>query len=512
MSDVNTVSGLKRWKQKQNVLLKMSKGTFLGIAGNIFQITLNFVCIASITRYISKEEFGFLSLSLGFISILSIISSFGFERSLPTFIAKKLQAENVFHIWGGICSSFTLSMCMGIIFTFLLYLLADHIALILNKPGLFFPIRILSISIPFIISSSLMMTYLQSFHNIWGKLYRESLTPLIRLFFIMIIVIWHLSFTLLLWAHVLSFFLVALFLFFYARKQIAQFFIKAPCFTVMKELLRNSLPLFMSSFILIILFWTDTLILSFYVPADEVGAYSAGTRLARLLQIIYSSAGYIYLPIASKLHLQNRNDALKLLYSFSAKWIVLLSLPFFIFFFLAPNDIMGFVFGPQYGYGNDFFCLLSLGFFSLTLFGLSEITLIAFGKNNFVLLCLIIVFVCNIALDFLLIPLYGKSGAATASSISIIAGNILTAVFVYKFSGVHSMTIEYLKIIFLLFVGVSVLTLLIEINLIDMEIWMLLLFSFIIMPLAFILTKSFSVEDIMVFKEIKRKVINKYAS
>lgn len=502
------MNGSSQLAEIQSTLRKVSKGTLIGFFGNALHLVLTVVCYGLITRSISKKEFGYLSLSLAIVNILSIFSCLGFDKSFPSFIAKKLQSkEEVSSISRSIFSSFLLCISLGTLTAFVVYLSVDHLALILDKSGYSYPLRTLSFSIPFITASILMATYLQSFHNVWGKWCTDSLTPLIRLAFIAVFIIWDLSFGFLIWAHVISFFLVALFLFFFIQKQIPQFFLREASFPVTNELLRHSFPLFLSGIFVVVLSCSDTIILSFFAPAEQVGVYNAGIRLTQLLRLPYMSAGFIFLPLASQLFVQNRTDDLRLLYASTTKWLVALTLPLFTLFFLAPNDTMGIFFGPKYSYGNEFFFrILSFGFFLHILVGLSELSLIAFGRQKTLMLCLFISVVCNITLNFVLIPLYGKIGAAVATSLTSLLDNGLTAAFVYRFSRMHPFTKDYLKMVIFSLAIVSAIMILLDNNIISLARWELFVFASLLVPLTLVLTKSVSAEDMVLLRMLKGKL------
>lgn len=503
----NKLNGSSQLAENQSALHKLGKGTLIGFTGSALHLVLTVACYGLITRYISTKEFGYLSLSLAIVNVLSIVSCLGFDKSFPSFIAKKLRSKEVSSICRSIFSSFILCILLGMLTAFVVYLFVDHFALIFDKPGYSYSLRTLSFAIPFLTASILMATYLQSFHNVWGKWCIDSLTPLIRLAFIAVLIIWHLSFGFLIWAYVVSFFLVALFLFFYTQKHIPRFFLREVCFPVTNELFRHSFPLFLSGIFVVVLSWSDTIILGFFAPAEQVGVYNAGIRLTQLLRLFYMSVGFIFLPLASQLFAQSRTDDLKLLYASTTKWLVALTFPVFIIFFLAPNYTMGVFFGPKYSYGNElFFRILSLGFFLHILVGLSELSLIAFRRHKTLMLCLFISVVCNLALNFVLIPLYGKVGAAIATSLSVLLDNGLSAAFVYRFSRIHPFTNKYLKMVIFLLATVSAVTILLNANIITLSIWELFVFALLLVPLTLVLTKSVSAEDMVLLRMLKDKL------
>lgn len=506
----NTKTEVDDEKIKGNVktFKKLGKGTLVGFAGDIIHLVFTLGCYGLITRYISKKEYGYLSLALAFVNILSVLSCLGFDKSIPGLIARKLQEKKSSFIQGSIYSSFVLCVILSTLSTITIYLLSDNMGYLLNKPGLSYPLKVLSISIPFIALTTMMKSYLQSFHNVWGKIYNIVLTPLFRVIFVIAIILMHLPFNFILWAHVLSFSMVAFFLYFYTKNSIPQHFQREFSSPIAKELVKYSFPLFLSSILIVVLMWADTIILSYFAPADEVGAYNAGLRLTRLLCLLYMSSGFIFLPIAAELYFKKRNEELKLLYSSVAKWLVALTLPFFIFFFLAPDESMRFFFGAKYGMDNDFLRILAISFFSHILVGQSETTLIAIGRNKTVMFCLSITVCCKIILNLILIPLYGKIGAAISLCIAVSLDNILSVFFLYRFTGIHPFTRDYLKLIGSSLAAITVLTVLMETNSITLNSLELFMFSMLLVPACFFLTKSYSTGDILLMRIVEKKITN----
>ena len=68
-----------------------------------------------------------------------------------------------------------------------------------------------------------------------------------------------------------------------------------------REIMSYSYPLFLSSFITIFLIQTDILMLTYYLPADQIGIYSIAKRLAVLVFFVASSTFAIFSPVIAKL-------------------------------------------------------------------------------------------------------------------------------------------------------------------------------------------------------------------
>jgi O-antigen/teichoic acid export membrane protein len=68
-----------------------------------------------------------------------------------------------------------------------------------------------------------------------------------------------------------------------------------------KQLIKYSFPLLISSTLINIMDWTDTIILGFFKSTEVVGIYSAVIPLIGFLSMIIGSMGLAYIPVASKI-------------------------------------------------------------------------------------------------------------------------------------------------------------------------------------------------------------------
>ena len=73
-----------------------------------------------------------------------------------------------------------------------------------------------------------------------------------------------------------------------------------------KTLLLNSIPLLGISILLMIMSWTDTLMLGFFKTVEMVASYNAVYPIAALLSTGINSMGFLYVPIISQLYGKNQ--------------------------------------------------------------------------------------------------------------------------------------------------------------------------------------------------------------
>lgn len=202
----------------------------------------------------------------------------------------------------------------------------------------------------------------------------------------------------------------------------------------MQDLLWFSLPLLFSAAVSKLLSRIDTVMLAAYLNSGSVGVYNVAYTLALGLGVIFSSFGFIYLPLASRLDSSGKYREINRVHKLTAKWTVLLGFPVFLTFVAFPTDVVRAVFGNEYvqpGVGTVL-AILSTGFFVSGVAGYCQNALAGFGYTRSILVVNLIAAVANIVLNFVLIPTYGIVGAAVASALSFATLNWIAFVFLWR--------------------------------------------------------------------------------
>ncbi|CAD7779289.1 Polysaccharide biosynthesis protein [Candidatus Methanoperedenaceae archaeon GB37] len=115
---------------------KVVKGTGVIFTGTILGALLGFIFRVIVVRYITKAEYGILSLSLAMINILVVVSCLGFINGVPRFISYALGKREYSKAWATIKTSISLVAVLSIFFALVLVSFSNYIANFFHKPGL----------------------------------------------------------------------------------------------------------------------------------------------------------------------------------------------------------------------------------------------------------------------------------------------------------------------------------------------------------------------------------------
>ncbi|HXQ48498.1 MAG TPA: polysaccharide biosynthesis C-terminal domain-containing protein, partial [Thermoplasmata archaeon] len=195
-------------------------------------------------------------------------------------------------------------------------------------------------------------------------------------------------------------------------------------------------PLFVASILSSLTGNGDTLVLGLFFPT-AVGPYSASLTLARLLSVGIGAAGYIFLPVTTRLFRAGDKDSIRVTYATVTKWMVLFSLPLFILFFFLPSLSLGLVYGSKYTTIVAPLEITVVGAFASTLFGPGSATQVALGQTRLVAINSAAAGAVDVGLAFWLVPLYGSVGAAVAWSFAVSLAAGLAMAELALTTGVH---------------------------------------------------------------------------
>jgi O-antigen/teichoic acid export membrane protein len=154
--------------------------------------------------------------------------------------------------------------------------------------------------------------------------------------------------------------------------------------------------------------------------------------------------GYLTGPIFSELESKDEYEKLNKLYTITARWLVVLTFPIFSIVLLAPELLLGTVFGEQYRTAGFAVLILISGQFLTRPVGLSDRVLMAKGETKIIMYITFTMAGLNIGLNIILIPIYGVVGAAITTAVAGLLKNSGQAVYIYYSSDIHPFANDFI--------------------------------------------------------------------
>ena len=500
-------------------LQKIAKGTGIIFIGTIIGMPLGFISRIIIVRSITQSEYGIYSLALVLTSIFVTISALGLQEGSTRYIAYFRGKKEEGKVRGVISSSIKIALIASIIFSLILFLSSDIISTnVFHSSELSTPLKIFSAAIPFTVLIGIFTSFFRGFDRVEPNVYFQNiLRSIIYISFLAGVILLGLSFLGVLYAYLASVMFTCIAFAIYTIKKLplptssvkegADADTATAINPIGKELLLFSLPLLAVAMLIMIMSWTDILMLGYFKTSDVVGLYNGALPLAHLIPMTLNSMGFIYVPIVSGLYSKKLMGEMRRTYQVLTKWIFSVTIPIFFILFLFPEVVLNFLFGLNYIQAASALRILALGFMFHAFLGLNGLSLLVMGETRFLMLTSLSGAISNVVLNVALIPILGIVGAALASLLSYCVVNIFNSTKLYQLSRIHPFTRNYVKP-----VGISIvlLTLIYAFtSYLKIEFWMLpLLLSLFLFGygLLLLLTRSFDREDIDILLAIEKKV------
>jgi O-antigen/teichoic acid export membrane protein len=198
-----------------------------------------------------------------------------------------------------------------------------------------------------------------------------------------------------------------------------------------KEWLRVAFPMFLIGGTQILITQSTIVILGLLSTSDNVGYFSAVSRLANLMIFLPLAVGIVMGPIIARLYSQGDKIRLQTILRQASRIAFVFTLLIGSIFLVFGKKILG-IFGSEYIVAYKALNMLVIGYLVDTGLGISIITLTMTGFEKIVARYQIASAVLLIILCTLLTPSMGSDGAALGFMITMILSRIVYAITVIK--------------------------------------------------------------------------------
>ena len=321
----------------------------------------------------------------------------------------------------------------GMITALGLFIFSEFISVSLyNKPDLVKYIKLFSLTLPFTVLSAIVINIFKGFNVIKYKVLIEDFTIIVsRILLLLCCLVFGLGVTGVIMSYLASILLgliIGIILLLKIFPGLRDSNIKPDLNR--REIISYSYPLFLSSFFTIFLNQTDILMLSYYLPADQIGIYSIANRLAVLVFFLASSTFAIFSPAIARLLGKDQREDIESLLNKVTRLVLIATIPIFLIITIFSKEALT-IFGKEFTRGNTALLILASSFLFNSLIGFAGQILGIMGRSKLILINSLGASILNIVLNYALIPRYGILGAAMATGFSIFAVNVARTIEIY---------------------------------------------------------------------------------
>jgi len=197
-------------------------------------------------------------------------------------------------------------------------------------------------------------------------------------------------------------------------------------------ILKVGVPLLVSGSLFLVISWTDTLMIGYFMDSTDVGVYRIAFKIATLITFIQFAVNSIAAPAIAEFYAKDDLPSLRKYAKQIGVINAVFAIPVAIFILVFAEPLLS-LFGAEYKTGAFLLPILAVGQLVNALAGPVMYILNMTGKEKVSQRIMIWMTLVNIILNLLLIPSYGLLGAAIATTVSMVAWNIIAAFLVYKY-------------------------------------------------------------------------------
>lgn len=421
-------------------LIKKSGIAFTVKAGGM---VAQYLFVYTLARLSGPGTLGTFTLSYTVIQLLVILSLLGLDNLLTRKVATASAVNDPTSLRKAYQIAVRTSIISSVLISTLLFFLSPLLAEnIFRKPGLTSSLQIISISLPFFTSVVIHASAFRGIKNMFGFTFYKTTIPIINT--LVLLLSYYLQLDLL---PAVGFTMASILTAFgYAagwKKKLTHTGTIEYQQRDYSTMLRESLPMLMTGSIFFILNWIDNLFIGYFRNESDVGIYDTAFKIATASAIILQAVNAIQAPVFAEY--KAGGDLRKLRQSVfqSNRLLFLLTLPLTLLILAMPEFLLG-IFGSEFKAGAMCLSILAVSNMLSAICGSVGILLQMTGYQNIYNKIIMAAAGLSIVLNLLLIPVWGITGAAIASSAAKIFQNLGASFVVYKKLGIFSVYIPWL--------------------------------------------------------------------
>ncbi len=490
------------------ILAKSSVIVFVII---IFSKILTYAYKIIIARHYGPEVYGLLALSLTILGWFVLFSHFGLETGIVRYISFYRGKKDNNKISYIVKFSLKLLFITGILAGILLFFLSDIIAeKIFSNASLSIFLKIFSLTIPLTSLKTVFYGFLQAHEKIgFTQFFSKILDPFVKVLAIIILVYIGINSTSIPISYLLAAIITFLVSYLFCRIYFKEIFKIQP--RKNKKLAKNifsySWPLVFFALSLWTLHSTDSFMIGLFKTVEDVGFYNVAIPISLLLTLSIDLFGHMFFPLVTKEYAKGNKEIVKQLSQQTGKWVYMISLPLFILLIIFPGVFIKILFGGEYFIAANALRFLSVGAMFTAVFEVSKRLILMKGKSKLIFKNTLFVLALNIILNLILIPIYGITGAAIATMVSLAFLGMLFAFQSWRILGIVPLRRKMINITIVALIPTGLLLLVkqfIEINLFSLIVLGILFVSLYI--LLILITRCLDKNDKLILNLIKEKL------
>lgn len=205
-----------------------------------------------------------------------------------------------------------------------------------------------------------------------------------------------------------------------------------------KEWVKSIIPFSLMEGVSVINTQTDIVMLGIFGSVIDVGFYRVASQGALITTVGLTAVAMASMPFFARFYAQGDLFKLSKVAVITARISMLLAIPLSLLFIFYGDIVLSIFFGKEFSEGYLILIILTVVQLINAMFGTSGRILNMTGYEKDTLNGMLVATLCNIVLNFVLIPLHGAQGAAWATGTSILLRNIMLWFMVHRRLGIDT--------------------------------------------------------------------------
>lgn len=427
----------------QHILKKVAKESGLVFLSKVGGYFLGFLLHFLLARLLEPSGYGLYSMGFNIATFGSLIAIFGLNAGAVRFIGEFMGKKDFSRARGIVENVLRFSLLFASLLALGVYLFRiPVVSLVFKEEGLLRILPIFCFFIPVLTLESAFEGIFRGFkapslyyfnREILGRLFEISLAA--AFFFLWSTTVFGASLGVL-FANLLILFLVFRSLL-KILPPVKPYFSKKILFSYSSNMFFVNLTSFFMGRI-------NCLIAGAFLGAKAAGFYNLSDRLSRLIIFFLMAFNSIFASVISELYHRGDIENLKKMYSSVTRWIISLTLPFFLWMIVYSDKLL-LLFGREYVEAAPVFIFLASAQLVNALVGPNGLMLSMSKFQKVELLNGVLMTALNLSLSFLLISRMGILGPALGGALALAILNVLKSLEVYWFLRINPYHWGFLK-------------------------------------------------------------------
>jgi O-antigen/teichoic acid export membrane protein len=385
-----------------------------------------------VSRLFGPSGLGLYSLAVTILTLVGLGAGFGFGLSALRFVPQCLAENRSGEFRGIYRTMLELAIPVSVVLSVALFVAAPWVAARLFKnPALALALRIMSAILPFFVVGRINVETIRGFKNIAFSEYLRSLHgPVVAAAVLFGAICFVRSPQAAIAAYAVGVVTACALSLWGVERRLRLCVPPADSRLSRAELIRISSPMMLGEFMRAYLGRIDTLVLGLLTTTGAVGVYDVAFKLSSVTGLFLAAVSMIIAPKFSELFWSGQIEDLERIVGVAARLMFWSSFPVLILLAIVPHFWLG-LFGKEFQGGAVALIILAIGQFVNTAAGSVGVFLNMTGKQNVFRNITLAAVVVNVAMNCILIPPFGVTGAAIATTLTLVAWNVTASAYIW---------------------------------------------------------------------------------